>query len=224
MDQLLGGGLPGQSLVVIAGVPGAGKSILAFHMMAEAVRQGGNAMLVTTTHQPVSKLRTQYGYLSFLGPTGALDKMEFFELDTGVQDATLLNLLNNIVGRVQESRVGIAAIDSFRAISDIAPDRAQVWRFLGTLSDQVVENNCICLILGEYSLPQDLDLPEMAVADVIIYLEVERLTTSDLRTLRIYKARGGPYKDGRQAFYVDDDGIQFVGSYVGDADDAGAAT
>jgi circadian clock protein KaiC len=78
LDQLLGGGLPRQSLVVIAGPPGAGKSTLAFHMMAEAVLQDTNAMLVTTTHQPVSKLRTQYGHLSFLGPTGALDKMEFF--------------------------------------------------------------------------------------------------------------------------------------------------
>ena len=224
LDQLLGGGLPGQSLVVIGGVPGTGKSILAFHMMAEAVRQGNNAMLVTTIHQPVSKLRTQYGNLKFLGPTGALDKMELFELDTGVQDATLLNLLNTIVRRIQEGEVGVAVIDSFRAISDIAPDRAQVWRFLGTLSAQLVEHNCVCLLLGEYSLPQDLGLPEMAVADVIIYLELERLTTSDLRTLRIHKARGGPYKDGRQAYYLDDDGIRFLGSYGGGVDDTAVAT
>ena len=61
----------------------------------------------------------------------------------------------------------------------------------------MVEHNCVCLLLGEYSLPQDLDLPELAVADVVIYLELERLITSDLRTLRIYKARGGTYKEGR---------------------------
>ena len=53
---------------------------------------------------------------------------------------------------------------------------------------------------------------------------VERLISSDLRTLRIYKSRGGAYKDGRQAYCLDDDGIQFAGSYAGEADDAGAAT
>ena len=95
--------MPSQSLVVIGGVPVTGKSTLAFHMMAEAVRQDKNAMLVTTMHQPVSRLRTQYGNLSFLGPTGALDQMELFELDTGVQDTTLLNLLNTIVRRIQEA-------------------------------------------------------------------------------------------------------------------------
>ena len=212
LDQLLNGGLPRQSLVVIAGVPGTGKSILAFHMMAEAVSRGSNAMLVTTIHQPTSKLRRQYGNLGFLGPTGALDKIEFFALDIGVQDATLLNLLNTIAGRVQETNVGIAVIDSFRAISDLAPSRAQVWRFLGSLSTHVVDANCICLLLGEYSLPQDLDLPELAVADVVIYLEVERLSMSDLRTLRIYKCRGGGYSEGRQAFSIGEDGIQFVSS------------
>ena len=212
LDQLLNGGLPGQSLVVIAGVPGTGKSILAFHMMAEAVSRGSNAMLVTTTHQPTSKLRRQYGNLGFLGPTGALDKIEFFALDVGVQDATMLNLLNTIVGRVQETNVGIAVIDSFRSISDLASSRAQVWRFLSALSAHVVDANCICLLLGEYSLPKDLDLPELAVADLVIYLEVERLATSDLRTLRIYKSRGGGYSEGRQAFSIGEDGIQFVSS------------
>jgi len=213
LDQLLNGGLPSQSLVVISGVPGAGKSTLAFHILAAAVNRGSNAMLVTTTNQPISKLRKQYSNLSFLGPTGAMDKLEFFSLDTGVQDSTMINLLNTVVGRVQETNIGVAAIDSFRVISDLASNRAQLWRFLGSLSAHVVDQNCCCLLVGEYSLPQDLDLPELAVADVVIHLEVERLNTSDVRTLRIYKSRGSAYTEGRQAFEVNDDGIQFLGSY-----------
>ena len=52
----------------------------------------------------------------------------------------------------------------------------------------------------------------MAVADLVIFLEVERLAASDLRTLRIYKMRGEKYTEGPWAFYIDDDGIQFLGS------------
>ena len=214
LDGLLGGGLPTQSLVVLAGVPGAGKSVLAFHMLAEAVAQGQNAMLVTTTHQPVSKLRSQYSSLNFLSRNDVMDRLEVLELQAGVQDATMVTLLNTIVGRLQEGEVGVAAIDSFRAISDLAPNRSQIWRFLGALSAQLVGHGCTCLLLGEYQLPTDLNLPEMAVADVIIYLEVERLTASDLRTLRIYKMRGGKYTPGRQAFDIDDEGIHFLGDSV----------
>ena len=93
--------------------------------------------------------------------------------------------------------------------------RSQVWRFLGSLSANVVDSNCICLLLGEYSLPRDLDLPELAVADVVIYLEIERLTSQDLRTLRIYKTRGSAYTEGRQAYTITSDGISFTGVYQG---------
>lgn len=212
LDRILGGGLPPQSLVVIGGVPGSGKSILVFHMMAEAVKQGAQALLVTTIHQPVAKLRQQYGGLKFLGPTGIMDRLGLFELDTGVQNATLNTLLNTIVRRIQEAKVGIAVIDSFRAVADIAENRSQVWRFLGQLSAQMVQNDCTGVLVGEYNLPNDLGLPELAVADVVVYLEVERMATSDLRTLRIYKRRGGSFNEGRHAFFITDEGIQFLGS------------
>ena len=120
-------------------------------------------------------------------------------------------MLNSVVSRIQTHKVRVAEIDSFRAISDVSPNRGQLWRFLGTLSAQLVENNCLGLLVSEYSLPRDLDLPELAMADVVIYLEVERLVASDLRTLRIYKMRGSKYVEGRQAFYVNNDGIQFLG-------------
>lgn len=212
LDRLLGGGLPAQSLVVVAGLPGSGKSILTFHIMAEAVRQGATTMLVTTTHQPPSKLRAQYGNLSFLRQAEVLDKMEFLELDTGVQEQALLNLLNTIVRRIQERRVGVAVVDSFRAIADLAQNPSEVWRFLGSLSKQLVENDCIGILVGEYQFPRDLDSPEVAMADVAIYLEVDRQTSSEVRTLRVYKVRGAPYLEGRHAFYVTDDGIQFAAS------------
>ena len=150
-------------------------------------------MRVTTTHKPVSKMRVQYSGLSFLGPTGIFDELDVFELDIDIEGEALLRLLNAIVSRIQENNVRLAAIDSFRAISDVAQSRGQLWRFLGTLSAQLVEHNCIGLLVGEYSLPRDLDLPELAMADVVIYLEVDRLVASDLRTLRIYKMRGGQY-------------------------------
>ncbi len=168
-------------------------------------------MLVTTTHQPVSKMRAQYSGLNFLGPTGVFDQLDVLELDTDIEDDTLLRLLNAIVSRIQDLKVGVAAIDSFLAISGVSPNRGQLWRFLGTLSTQLVENNCLGLLVIEYSLPRDLDLPELAMADVVIYLEVERLVASDLRILRIYKMRGSKYVEGRQAFYVNNDGIRFLG-------------
>ena len=213
LDGLLGGGISPRSLVVLAGAPGTGKSILGFHLMAQAVLQGESAMLVSTTLQPSVKLREQYGGLTFLGPTGVFDAFELLELDPDVPSETLNRILNSIVQRVQEKRVGVAVIDSFRAISDIADSRRQIWRFLGTLSAQLVEHDFVGVLVGEYDLPKDLDLPEFAMADLIIYLEVERQVSADVRTLRIFKMRGGRFTHGRHAFEVGEAGIQFIGAY-----------
>ena len=49
------------------------------------------------------------------------------------------------------------------------------------------------------------------MADAVIYLEGERVVASDLRTLRIYEMRGIKSVEGRQAFYVNNDGIRFLG-------------
>ena len=149
-------------MVIVGGVPGAGKSTLTFHVMAEAVKKDTNAMLVTTTNQPISKHCRQYVNPSFLGPTVAMDKPEFFCLATGVLDVTMNNLLNTIVGRLGECHVGMVVIDSFRANSDTAPD----WRCLGSLSASVVDSSCVCLLLGEYSLPRELELLKLAAANI----------------------------------------------------------
>ena len=213
LDSLLGGGIAPRSLVVVAGAPGTGKSILAFHLMAQAVLQGEGAMLVSTTLQPISKLREQYGVLRFLGPSGVFDALELLDLDPDVPSEALNRILNSIILRVQEKKVGVAVIDSFRAISDIADSRRQLWRFLGTLSAQLVEHDFVGVLVGEYELPKDLDLPEFAMADLVIYLEVDRQVSADVRTLRIHKMRGGRFTDGRHAFEVGEDGIQFIGAY-----------
>ena len=217
LDRLLGGGISPRSLVMLAGAPGTGKSIMAFHLMAQALAQGERAMLVSTTLQPIAKLREQYGGLSFLGPTGVLNAFELLELDPDVPSAALNTILNSIVQRVQEQNVGVAVIDSFRAISDIADNRRHLWRFLGTLSGQLVEHDFVGVLVGEYELPKDLNLPEFAMADLVIYLEVDRQVSSDVHTLRIYKMRGGRFTDGRHAFEVNEDGIQFLGEYQGPA-------
>ena len=57
-------------------------------------------MLVTTTHQPVSKMRAEYSGLNFLGPTGAFDQLDILELDTDIEAVTLLRLLNAICSRI----------------------------------------------------------------------------------------------------------------------------
>ncbi len=209
LDQMLGGGLPQQSLVAVAGAPGTGKTILVLHTLAEAVRRGHCALYVTTTHQPVTKMRDRYGDLSFLKPAGLIDQIEFLELQPHLQSHDLSEVMNVIVQRLQEEKTAVVAVDSFRAISDAAPNRIGIRRFLGEMGHQLIVSGSVGIVVGEYGLPQALDLPEFAMADLVIYLGIERQRSADLRSLQIFKHRGTNYEEGASPFVITGDGIHF---------------
>ena len=56
LDRILGGGLPARSITLIAGEPGAGKTILALQMLFHQARQGRRAFYFTTMAEPAVKL------------------------------------------------------------------------------------------------------------------------------------------------------------------------
>ena len=208
LDELLGGGLPRCSLVTVAGLPGAGKSILVFHVLARQALEGQTTLYLSTTHQPVSKFRAQYSSLDFLTKDGLMDRIGLRSLDPE-SERDLTSLLKDLVGLIRERDYRVVAIESFRAIASMAQGKQEIWQFLSQLSTELVSTDCTALLVGEYRLPDDLDLPEFAMSDVVLGLEVQRQTLDDHRLLRVYKM-GGPHQAGANAFLIDNDGIQFL--------------
>ena len=147
--------------------------------------------------------------LSFLKPTGLVDKIEFVDLQPYLQSQDLSEVMNAIAHRLQEAQTAVVVLDSFRAISDAAPDRSGIWRFLGEMSHQLIVSGSIGILVGEYMLPQALDLPEFAMADLVIHLDVERQRGADLRSLRIFKHRGTSHEQGSLPFVITGNGLQF---------------
>ena len=210
LDEVLGGGLPRQSLVTVAGVPGTGKSTLVFHMLARVAR-GHRGLYVSTTQEPSGRITSRERDASFRISAMGSDDIDVLELRPEMHEGGLYESLNIIARSLDESGASVLAIDSFSTLSEIARSRSEVWRFLGELSRQLIAADCIGILVGEYVLPMALGLPEFAVADVVLHLEVERQVRSDLRTLRVYKLRGGNYLEGRSTFVIDERGIRFAG-------------
>jgi len=56
LDELLQGGLPKNSITLVSGAPGAGKSILCFHFISEGVKKGEKCLYVTADQEKESVL------------------------------------------------------------------------------------------------------------------------------------------------------------------------
>src|SRR6185295_1984188 len=64
-DRILGGGLPVRSVNVVAGEPGAGKTVFSLQMLFALARQGRKGLYFTTLSEPSLKLVRYMQQFSF---------------------------------------------------------------------------------------------------------------------------------------------------------------
>ena len=76
-DRILGGGLPVRSLTVVAGEPGAGKSIFALQVLFHLARQGRKCLYFTTLSEPSLKLIQYMQQFAFFECRASISRSEF---------------------------------------------------------------------------------------------------------------------------------------------------
>src|SRR5437588_7035785 len=79
-DRILGGGLPVRSVNVIAGEPGAGKTLFALQMLFHLAREGKKAVYFTTLSEPSIKLVGYMQQFSFFDAPLVDRKIVFADL------------------------------------------------------------------------------------------------------------------------------------------------
>src|ERR1700737_5159364 len=87
LDLILGGGLEPGSLVIVAGAPGTGKTILAQQICFANATPERKALYYTTLSEPHSKLVRHLEPLQFFKPAALGRSVDFIHLGGLVQEA-----------------------------------------------------------------------------------------------------------------------------------------
>lgn len=209
VDEVLGGGLPENSINIVMGEPGSGKTTLAeAFLFANANDAKRPVLFLTTLSEPLEKViryGQQYRYFDAdkIGTTVLYDSIAADLVTSGV--STLVPKLKEAI-KAHSPR--LIVIDSFKVIHDLAKSPEEVRLMLHEAAGLLTAYNVTVLLVGEYRHDDIARYPEFAVADGIIELARNALGSRDERYLRVFKLRGSSYREGSHAFEISSDGLQ----------------
>lgn len=213
LDLVLGGGIPVGSLVVLAGGPGTGKTILAQQICFNAASEEQKAIYYTTLAEPHDTLVRYLADFEFFDTDALGQRVEFINLGDlllaeGEPNGDPLGpIIAEVVRTCFERKPSVVVLDSAKALRDFV-DKTTMRKVIYDLAGKVAHSNAVVLLLGEYA-PEEIEgSPEFSLADGILQLANEPREPVDRRWLRVWKLRGAEHLSGKHALRIHRTGIR----------------
>jgi circadian clock protein KaiC len=209
LDAVLGGGVPAGSITVIAGEPGAGKTVLALQMLFAAARSGKRSLYFSTLSEPTLKLvRHMQGFRFF--DAGLLDRsISIVAGGSALRSRDPPRALATIAEHVERAEPAIVVVDSFKVMNDLSDSPLESRAATYDLAVQMAGWGATTLLVGEYTDEDIQRLPEFAIADGIIRLGTAAQELTKIRELEVRKLRGSGFVAGVHFFEISRDGMAF---------------
>jgi circadian clock protein KaiC len=223
LDDVLGGGFAEHSIILLAGSPGTGKTMLAQQFLFHNATADRPGLYLTTTSEPLDKVVRFGQELSFFDPTKVGTAILFESLAPALEAGGLPAVSERIHTLIRDARPGILIIDSFKAFAPYADDALVYRAFVAELAGRVTPLPITTFWVGEYGPGELMDLPEAAVADCIIHLRSVLEGKRTARHLQVLKLRGGDFMSGQHAYRLTDSGLRAFPRLADPVDDTTVA-
>ncbi len=207
LDGILGGGIPPYSMIVIAGEPGTGKTILSQQILFANASPERKAAYLTTLSEPPIKAARYQSMFDFFDPSKFGESVLYMDIGQVVRQQGLAKAADAIADLLREHQPYLVVIDSFKAIHDLATDPTEMRTFIYDLTVELSAMQTTTLLVGEYSSGDIARMPEFAVADGILWLYTEMRDVQQERYLRVLKMRGVNHSTAAYSFAIRRNGI-----------------
>jgi len=209
LDAVLGGGLAAGSLIVVAGPPGSGKTILAQQMCFANATAERKAVYYTTWSEPHDKLVRHLEPFAFFDRDALGERVDFVHLADllSAPDGGLGAVSDEVLRSAFDSSPAVIVVDSSKALHDVAGGDV-VRQAVYELASRVAYSNAVLLFVGEYTAAEIREAPEFAIADGILQLENESSGPVDRRWIRVLKLRGREMLSGRHSIRISSSGFE----------------
>ena len=208
LDAILGGGFPVNSLNIIMGHPGTGKTVLAEQLVFANAGGGRPVLYITTVSEPLSKLVTYLQQFAFYDEARMLGDVVFEDVGAALAEKGPEALVEVVRNAIREIGPKIIVVDSFKAVHDMTDSANVMRRLIADLAGLLAAYETTTFLIGEYAEEQIPIYSEFAIADGIVECARRSTAKRDERFLRVLKLRGSSYAEGLHSFTVSRRGVQ----------------
>ena len=207
LDEVLGGGIPPNTISVVMGAPGTGKTILAEQLAFANATAEAPALYLTTLSEPLDKFIIHGQTHTFFDRAKVGNAMLYEDLGLMLRQSSLDQLPELVTNLLIEHRPRFVFIDSFKALTELLTTPQQRRTVIYDLASVLSSYQCTSFLIGEYAQETMTELPEFAIADVVLQLMKHSTNVREQRFLRVEKLRGSRSIPGMHAFSIDEGGV-----------------
>ena len=220
LDEMLGGGIPEKSIILLCGGPGSGKTIMTLQYMMTAVTRGEPVVYVSLEEPMEKKIRNATAFGWDIAKAESEDMVETLDIYMVPHSQGVVEPIDRRKGKIQfsienEIETAVKRIGAKHILIDpvtsilIHESRSGKKRFLiGQLFDTIRNLDCSAIITSE-GLPSQNDFyMEQFLADGVFLLGKDLLDYTMIKTIRIDKMRGIDFDDQPRRYVITSRGFQ----------------
>lgn len=207
LDEVLLGGFPANTINLVMGAPGTGKTILAEQLVFANATADSTALYLTTLSEPLDKFIQHGQSYGFFDPAKVGETVFYEDLGTVVRERGIGALADIATEMLVQRKPRLVVIDSFKALNELIETAHERRTILFDLASVLTMYKCTSFLIGEYSHEMMTELPEFAIADAILSLVKQATGVREQRFLKVEKLRSSGSIPGMHAFNISQNGM-----------------
>jgi len=207
MDELIGGGLTHNSLTLLTGTTGTGKTVMSSQFIFSGVKDYDEPGVYISFEEPVDNIKENCLMFGWdFEPLERKERAVFVRYDPfHVED--IYELIETNIKKIDAKRV---VIDSISALGLYVRDIPDIRRMVFNISLLLRKLGCTSILISE-TLPAQNSLSrfgvEEFVTDNVIVLYYNRLGSQFSRALAVWKMRGSEHSNRIHPYNISNKGI-----------------
>ncbi|MCQ5375631.1 MAG: hypothetical protein NO474_03430 [Methanomassiliicoccales archaeon] len=200
LDEMIEGGFPFPSVILVSGTAGTGKTTFALKFLCKGAELGERGLYITTLSEPTQWMLRFASQFDFVKPEYFGNEIVYMDLGAILREMDGNKILDTIENKIAEVIPQRIVIDPVTVVGGMI--RSDYRTFLFDMANMLKNWNATTVVTGEVN-PNDLYPPEIAYAvDGIILLMFSEEAGARRKYLEVLKMRGTNHLTGRQSIDI----------------------